>query len=270
MGKTNLGNCILLTKKRLGKTDLFISPLSLGTVKFGRTEQVKYPDQFKLPDDVTIADLIYLARDGGINCLDTAPAYGFSETRLGEFFKKNPIRSEFILSTKVGEQFQQGQSHFDFSEKAIIHSIENSLKNLNTDYLDFVFIHSDGNDLAILNSELLGALFSMKNQGKIRYFGMSGKTVEGGLFALDHCDAVMVTHHIHYQEELAVIQKAHELEKGVFIKKALGSGHLIKTLSLDEALGFIFKTQGISSIILGTINPIHLQEAINIAEKYSN
>ena len=115
MGLPHLGNCILLSKKQLGQTDLFISPLSLGTVKFGRTEQVRYPDQFKLPDDVSMADLIYLARDAGINCLDTAPAYGASEERLGAFFKKNPIRSDFILSSKVGEQFQQGQSHFDFS-----------------------------------------------------------------------------------------------------------------------------------------------------------
>lgn len=260
----------MLTKKQLGQTDLFISPLSLGTVKFGRTEQVRYPDQFKLPDDVTMADLIYLARDGGINCLDTAPAYGASEERLGEFFKKNPIRSDFIVSSKVGEQFQQGQSHFDFSPQAITLSIERSLKKLNTDYLDFIFIHSDGNDLAILNAELLGALFSMKKQGKIRYLGMSSKTVEGGLSALSHCDALMLTHNINYTEELSVIQKAHELKKGVFIKKGLGSGHLIKTRTLREILLFLFKEPGISSVILGTINPTHLQEAIQTTQQIFN
>lgn len=66
----------------LGDTGLAVSPLGLGTVKFGRDQGVKYPSGFTIPDDREAADLLALARDLGINLIDTAPAYGRSEERL--------------------------------------------------------------------------------------------------------------------------------------------------------------------------------------------
>lgn len=257
----------MLTPKLLGGTDLLISPLSLGTVKFGRTEGVHYPEQFILPSDQVIADLIYLARDVGINCLDTAPAYGASEERLGQFFKKNNVRQQFILATKAGEQFQNGESQFNFSKDAIVRSIDLSLKKLNTDYLDILLIHSHGKDLELLNSEVLNTLFAMKKQGKIRFFGMSSKTVEGGIASLEWCDLAMVTLNMQYTEELPVIEKAYEEKKGILIKKAFGSGHLFKTIALKEQLKFIFEIKGISSIVIGTINFDHLRESAQATEE---
>jgi len=176
---------------RLGKSDIAVSRLGLGTVKFGRNTGVKYPVQFKLPTDDEIKQLLSIAADLGINLLDTAPAYGDSEERLGKLLSN---RHEWVLCTKAGEEFIAGESQFDFSPQAITKSIERSLKRLRTDYLDVVLIHSDGNDRRLIEAEnIFATLEEVKKSGKIRAFGMSTKTVQGGLLTIDHADIAMVT-----------------------------------------------------------------------------
>ncbi len=132
----------------LGGTGLTVSPLGLGTVKFGRDQGVKYPAGFPIPDDREAADLLALARDLGINLIDTAPAYGRSEERLGPLLRGQ--REQWVIVSKVGEEFVGGQSVFDFSAAHTRRSVERSLKRLETDHIDLVLVHSDGNDLDIL------------------------------------------------------------------------------------------------------------------------
>ena len=72
-----------LPRRALGSTGLDVSCLGLGTVKIGRNEGVKYPAGFQLPDDALVRDILALCRDVGMNLIDTAPAYGSSEERLG-------------------------------------------------------------------------------------------------------------------------------------------------------------------------------------------
>ena len=83
----------------LGSTGLRVSPLGLGTVKLGRNTGVKYPNQFALPSDGQARELLALARDLGINLIDTAPAYGTSETRLGPLLQGQ--RQDWVVCTKV-------------------------------------------------------------------------------------------------------------------------------------------------------------------------
>jgi len=71
-------------RRALGATGLEVSALGLGTVKFGRNTGVKYPAGFELPSAAEIGELLAVARDLGINLLDTAPAYGSSEERIGK------------------------------------------------------------------------------------------------------------------------------------------------------------------------------------------
>ena len=182
----------MLPKRELGTTGISVSCLGLGTVKFGRNRGVKYPEGFELPSDREITALLDLAHEAGINLLDTAPAYGSSEQRIGQLL---PDRDQWLLCTKVGEIFEGGVSRFDFSAGHVRASIEQSLRHLRTDHLDLVLIHSDGNDLDILdNSDCLETLDRMRDKGMLRAIGMSSKIIEGGLRATELVDALMLTY----------------------------------------------------------------------------
>lgn len=244
-----------LIKRKLGQTGLLVSPLGLGTVKFGRNEGVKYPLGFTLPDENALADLLDLAKDLGINLLDTAPAYGLSEERLGRLLKGQ--RQDWVIAGKFGEEFENGQSRYDFTPSHCMTSIDRSLKRLGTDYLDILLIHSDGRDEEILNDgNLLQILFALKQLGKVRAIGASTKTLAGALKALDLLDVVMLTYAPDYTEEEPALAKAAALSKGVLIKKALGSGH---TDDPAKAIQFALNHKGTSAVIAGTINPEHLR-----------
>ena len=191
--------------RSLGSTGIDVSVLGLGTVKLGRNEQVKYPAGFEIPDDRTVTEILELAWSLGINFIDTAPAYGTSEQRLGQLL---PNRHDWVIETKVGEIFENGQSIFAFSAAHTRQSVENSLRALQRDVLDVVLVHSSGNDMGIINNEeALGELEKLKQQGLIKAFGMSSKTVEGGLWVVEHCDVVMATSNLEYNDELPVFKR---------------------------------------------------------------
>lgn len=249
----------------LGSCDIQVSPLGLGSVKFGRNQQVKYPAGFQIPDDGAVSRLLALAGDLGINLIDTAPAYGTSEARLGQLLPGS--RQDWVIVTKVGEIFEEGVSRFDFSAAHTRASVERSLQQLRTDYLDVVLIHSSGDDLAILQQEpVLETLRDLKREGKLRAIGMSSKTVEGGLRVVECCDLVMATCNIDYNEELPVLRAAAEQGKGVLIKKGLMSGHVSGAQGVRRSMEFVFAQPGVSSMIVGTINPEHLTANVRTLE----
>lgn len=256
-----------IPKRILGDTDISISTLGLGTVKFGRNTGVKYPSQFELPDDESIRQLLAQASEAGMNLLDTAPAYGSSETRLGQLLEN---RKEWVICSKTGEEFESGNSRFDFTASHTKASVERSLRRLKTDYLDIVLVHSDGNDLQVINeSDCLETLSRLKEAGHIRSYGFSGKTVDGGIRALALSDVVMVTLNVNYQEEIPVINQALQSNKGVLIKKAFASGHAVTnqqpSQTAFENLQMVLRQPGVTSAICGTINPTHLAENISAA-----
>lgn len=245
----------------LGVTGLWVSPLGLGTVKFGRDQGVKYPRAFALPSDREALTLLELAWDLGINLLDTAPAYGESEERLGRLLRQ--CRRDWVIVTKVGEEFHSGESHFNFSTAATRASVERSLRRLGIEALGAVLIHSSGDDLTILEREaVLPTLLDLKQAGLMRAVGISSKTVAGGLRAVECCDLVMVTYNLAQREELPVIRAARAAGKGVLIKKGLLSGHLDRTTASDPvraSLELIYAEPGVSSVVVGTLNPAHLR-----------
>lgn len=251
----------------LGSTGLMVSPLGLGTVKLGRDQGVKYPNGFRIPDDAQARQLIGLAQDLGINLIDTAPAYGISEQRLGPLLQG--LRNQWVIVSKVGEEFINGQSHFDFSPEHTRLSVERSLKRLQTDRIDLVLVHSDGRDVDILrNSGVYETLAELKREGKILGYGLSGKTVEGGLLALDQGDCAMVTYNLNEQAERPVLDYAASHTKGILIKKALASGHACLKPGEDPvraSFELLFAHPGVSAAIVGTINPQHLSDNVDIA-----
>lgn len=252
-----------LAKRPLGDTGMQVSSLGLGTVKIGRNQGVKYPRPFTLPTDSQVQDLLAHAQCAGINLLDTAPAYGSSESRLGELLEN---RQDWIICSKTGEEFDQGRSYFDFSASHTRFSVERSLQRLRTDYLDIVLVHSDGNDLTIIEqTDCFETLARMKAEGKIRAFGLSGKTSAGGLRALEIADVVMVTYNPLERSEHPVIEQAYASNKGVLIKKALGSGHVCGQSDMPDPIQFSLNEPGVSSVVVGTINKTHLDDNVRRA-----
>ena len=248
--------------KALGSTGICVSPLGLGTVKIGRNQQVNYPTAFKIPDDDAARALFDLAWELDINVVDTAPAYGNSEERLGTLL---PHKNNWTIVTKVGEIFQNGESSFDFSADFTRRSVERSLRRLGRDYIDVVLVHSDGNDMGIVREQAVcDVLQQHKHYGLIRAVGMSTKTVEGGIWCVENLDVVMVSYNHAHADELPVLRRAAELNKGVLIKKGLQSGHAQR---VREALQFVFAQPSVDSVIVGTINPSHLRDNVAATER---
>lgn len=239
--------------RSLGRSNMQVSVLGLGTVKLGRDRGVAYPETFQIPSRESAGRLLAQAREHRVNLLDTAPAYGTSEETLGHLLRGQ--RQDWIICTKAGESFQNGRSQFDFSAAAMEQSIQRSLARLQTDYLDIVLIHSDGNDLQILDqSDALPALLSLKEQGLVRAVGISHKTIDGGQRALDlGVDVIMATLNPREDQQRAVVAAAADQGCGVLVKKALSSGHG------DPAdLAWAAEQTGVCSVVVGTIDPGHL------------
>ena len=249
--------------RRLGRTGLNVSPIGFGAFKIGRNEQIKYPKGYELPDDDSTDALLNGVLDLGVNLIDTAPAYGVSEERIGRFISHR--RSEFVLSTKVGETFENSRSTYDFSEKAVRDSISRSRKRLKADVLDIVFVHSSGKDLEVINNtDVVAALQSLRDEGMIRAIGFSGKTVEGAEAALRWADVLMIEYHLNDRSHEEIVDQAAGAGVGVVIKKALASG----TLSAEDAISFVLSNPAVSSVIVGSLNLDHLAANLAVAERF--
>lgn len=120
--------------------------------------------------------------NSGFNAIDTADSYsrwapgnkgGESETIIGKWLKQKGNRAKLIIATKVGSDIGHGT---DLSSKHIIFSVENSLKRLQTDYIDLYQSHFD--DLNTSPEETLSAYDKLIKEGKVRYIGASNLTKE--------------------------------------------------------------------------------------------
>lgn len=253
----------------LGSTGLRVSALGLGTVKLGRTTGLHYPAPFQLPDDRGAARLLASARDLGLNLLDTAPAYGTSEERLGRLLAGQ--RRHWVLCTKAGEEFAGGVSRFDFSPEAVRASVRRSLQRLRTDVIDILLVHSDGEDLRIIDTlGTLDALADLKREGLIRAVGMSVKTVAGGLKAARLCDVVMLTYNLREQETGAVLEACARASTGALVKKPLASGHLAagrETAFVQQCFSHVLGQPGVGSALVGTLSAAHLEQNVHAARE---
>ena len=249
----------VLGRRCLGATGILVSPLGLGTVKFGRNTGVKYPEAFLLPSDAEIDVLLAVAREEGVNLIDTAPAYGESEVRVGRAIAG--CRDEWVLVTKAGESFDGVASGFDFSRRGIDAGVSASLRRLRVEAIDVVLLHSDGIvELGPGLHEALDALAAWKTKGHVRAVGVSSKTVEGGLRAVSlHasglCDVVMVTLNDMERADETVIRAASLAGVGVLVKKAMGSGHRPDLNELRRTAHF----PGVSATVVGTLKPHNLR-----------
>ncbi len=142
--------------KKLSRTDLNISRLCFGTMTFG-----------KPADQRTSTHMVDQCIQGGINFFDTANMYqlGVAETMLGEALKGR--RKGVILASKVRFKMGDAPDQSGLSRKAILRAVEESLKRLQTDYLDIYYLHYPDYEVPI--EETLDTLELLVKQGKIRY-----------------------------------------------------------------------------------------------------
>lgn len=249
-----------MKSRPLGRTGMQVSPLGFGTFKIGRNQKIKYAQAYDLPSEVEVERLLNELLDLGITHFDTAPAYGLAEERLGRCLAAR--RSEFVLSTKVGEQFENGESRYEFDAESVRRSIAASLTKLRTDVLDIVLIHAPGDDVGVLQqTPVVETLLALKQSGQIRAVGLSGKTVAAARMALEWADVLMVEYHVDDVSHAAVIAEAAARGVGVLVKKGLASGNL----PASEAIPFILRTAGVCDIVVGGLSLEHMRENIGHA-----
>lgn len=249
-----------MAQQRVERSILGVSPIGFGGFKIGRNQKIKYPEPYDLPGQKEVDRLLNGVLDLGINYIDTAPAYGSSEERIGLALSSR--RQEFVLSTKVGEIFENGMSRYDFSEKAVSHSVHRSLKRLKTEAIDIVFIHSHGNDLDILeHTGAVAALEALKQEGLIREIGLSAKTPEGARSALAWAGAILVEYHLQDRTFEPVIAEAAKSRVAVLVKKGLASGRL----PAEPAICFVLGNPGVTSLVVGGLNLEHMRTNVAIA-----
>jgi aryl-alcohol dehydrogenase-like predicted oxidoreductase len=255
--------------RELGRTGMRVSALGLGTVKFGRNTGLRYPRPFELPSDNSAARLLDRASDLGINLLDTAPAYGESEERLGRLLSTR--RERWLVCSKVGEEYAHGRSRYDFSPGHTRRSVERSLQRLGIDALDLVLVHCNGEDEYIIkHMGTLEALAELRGKGLVRAIGMSTKSVAGGVLAASHCDAVMLTYNLERREEAAVLDACAASGCAALVKKALASGHVPETGADDflrRSMQLVFAHPATSSAIVGTLCGAHLEADVRAARE---
>lgn len=159
--------------RKLGSSGLLVSELCLGTNMFGGADDDFWKNYGGLDQKAANA-IIARAVEGGVNFIDTADCYtnGQSEKCIGQALKDLRIdRSEIVICTKGGMKVGTGPNAEGASRTHLLHACENSLKRLDTDYIDLYLLHFF--DPVTPLEESLRALDELVRSGKVRYIGCS-------------------------------------------------------------------------------------------------
>jgi aryl-alcohol dehydrogenase-like predicted oxidoreductase len=149
----------------LGNTNINLSILGLGTDYFSQLGNTRSKKE--------VNDILMMAEDYGINHLDTAECYGnhYSEQLIG---KSTINREKWIIASKFGHNFKKGNKIYAYDLKSVQTQLDDSLKALNTSYIDIYYFHS-GDDKHFDNDKLWTYLNKQVEEGKIRFLGLSFK-----------------------------------------------------------------------------------------------
>ncbi|WP_394677417.1 aldo/keto reductase [uncultured Sphingobacterium sp.] len=215
-----------------GAHSIEVSALGLGCMG------MSYHRSF-IPDRKAMIALIRKSADLGVNLFDTAEAYGpvLNEKLVGEALE--PIRKEILVCTKFGFIDGRPEIGLDSSPKRIRQVVENSLKNLRTDYIDLLYQHRI--DPKIPMEEVAGTVKDLIAEGKVKHFGLSERdfnTSADGLDAIRKAHAVQPVTAI--QSEYSVMTRNPE--------------HGVLDLCEDLGIGFVPYSPLSRGLISGYIN----------------
>lgn len=178
-----------LQRRPLGSTGLEFPVLGFGASSLGQ--------EFRSVDLNEALRSVHAALDLGMNFIDTSPYYGrgMSEVLLGVALRGVP-RDRYYLGTKLG---RYDAAHFDFSARRVVESIDVSLHRMGVDYLDVVLCHDiEFVDMRQIVDETLPALRKVRDQGKVRFLGVSGYPMKMFRYVLDRTDLDVVLSYNHY------------------------------------------------------------------------
>lgn len=217
----------------LGRTGLRVSAIGLGTMV--------HAGHFGPMRDEESRAAIDAALDLGVNFIDTSDAYGagYSETLLGDALRGR--RDKVILATKGGNiMVGPNRGKRDFSPAYIGRVLEESLKRLQTDYVDLYQLHNATVEV-IERGEVWELLERRKKEGKIRYYGVSINSAEEGVAAVKggRSDAIQVEYNLLAQEFAGeVFPLAQQADVGVIARVPLRRGLLTGKFTLADQARF--------------------------------
>ena len=274
--------------RELGKTGLKITPLGLGLAEISR--------QDRMGGDVSAASrVLHEALDNGINFLDTAACYGDTEGLIGEAVSRR--RDEYVLATKAGHSVGDAPGE-SWTTETIEHSIDRSLRRLQTDYVDIVQLHSC--DVEVLErGDVIDAVVRAREAGKTRFVSFSGDNeaakwaVESGVFATLQTSYNVAEQHARTK---GLFDMAKAAGMGVILKRPVANGawwkdespypyadeyfrrsQLMKAVGafehdLDDKVllvtGFALAEPAVTTIITGTHNVDHLKSNIDLVSNH--
>lgn len=229
--------------RKLGRTGLKVSELCLGSMQFGWTA-----------DEALSHQILTASYEAGINFLDTADVYtrwipgnpgGISETIIGRWLKQSGIpRHRVVVATKVRGRMGDGSNDEGLSRLHILQAVEDSLRRLDTDYIDLYQTHSFDPNTPI--EETLEALDSLVRQGKVRYIGCSNYPAwrlmqalwTSDKYHLARYDSLQpnysLVHRDEFERELADVCRTYGL--GVIPYSPLGAGFLTGKYRKDQSV----------------------------------
>ncbi len=238
---------------QLGKTGINVSELCLGLLPLG-----------PLQKNITAEECVKIIRramSGGVNFFDTAEMY-HTQKYLGEALCAD--RSRAVIATK--------STAFTYDDMA--RSVERSLQELNTDYIDIYHLHAarPGPEIFTDRSEALRCLHHYKRQGVIRAVGLAthNRLAVEAAAARDDVDIIFALINKRgfglvdgtVEEMTRAIAAAAAAGKGVYAMKALGGGNLIS--EYNEAITFVRGLPGVSSVAIGSVSEQEIQDNIRL------
>ncbi len=221
--------------RRLGRTDLNISEISLGTWAFGN-------NVYGGVDEKDGINTIHAGIDLGVNIFDTAPQYGtdkqdgVAEIVLGKALKSK--RDKVHISSKFGRNpcIEGGRSLF--YKTRVIESVEESLKRLQTDYIDVLFFHSPFSPDEI-KDDVWEGIEQVKKQGKVRFVGHSismfhqTEQMARKWANENKIDVIQVVLSLMNRESQQLIEELQEYSIGVFARECLANGFLSGSITKE-------------------------------------
>src|ERR1700738_2881782 len=170
MARSNNHPAINMEIAEISGTSLKVSRVAIGTWAIGGW-------MWGGTDEAQSVATIQAACEHGINIVYTAPVYGFgrSEEIVGRAIAESRLRSDVLIATKAGLQWEGGRVSRDASRARIMREVEDSLRRLRTDYIDIYQVHWP--DPLVTIEETAGAMHALLRQGKIRAIGVSNFSV---------------------------------------------------------------------------------------------